>query len=107
MAEGSPENKSPTKLEIDRPQDFKFHLAYEVYSKAWEENASDEARFKLNELISTLTKDEEGYSNFYAQIREYRSDSHSYRSGRVRIESSRKRDWQRTENRAGRNRRHR
>jgi hypothetical protein len=99
-------SKAPQKLEIDRPTDFKFHLAYDVYSKAWEENLSENARTKLNELISALAKNEDGYTDFYAQIQEYRKDFSSFRSGRTRIETKRKRDWQRTETRDGRNRRH-
>ena len=51
MAEDNSENKRPTKLDVDRPQDFKFHIAYEVYSRAWEDNASDSVRVELNELI--------------------------------------------------------
>jgi len=107
MAENNEEKKSHSKLEIDRPQDFKFHIAYDVYSRAWDQNVSDAARLKLNELISALANDENGYSNFYAQIQEFRRHTSSFRSGRTRIESKRKRDWQRTESRDGRNRRHR
>ncbi len=107
MAESTQENKSPSKLEIDRPADFKFHLAYGVYSRAWDENPSDTARLKLNELISKLANDENEYSSFYAQIQEYRRDQPSFRSGRTRIETQRKRDWQRADTRDGRNRRHR
>jgi hypothetical protein len=106
MAESPAENQPPVKLDIDRPQDFKFHLAYEVYSRAWDENASDSVRTKLNDLISVLSKDENGYQDFYGQIQGYRRDVDSFRSGRTRIESKRKRDWQRTETRDGRNRRH-
>ena len=102
----SEEKKSPSKLEIDRPQDFKFHIAYDVYSRAWDQNVSDTARSKLNELISALAKDENGYPDYYGQIQEFRRDTSSFRSGRTRIESKRKRDWQRTETRDGRNRRH-
>ena len=102
------ETKAPAvKLEIDRPQDFKFHLAYDVYSKAWDATSSDTVRVKLNELITSLSGDEEGYQSFYSQIREYRHDTDSsFRSGRTRIETASKRAWQRTENREGRNRRH-
>jgi hypothetical protein len=112
MAENSPENsqetKSPAKLEIDRPNDFKFHLAYGVYSRAWDDNPSDAARLKLNELISTLANDENSYPDFYGQIQEYREGGYStFRSGRTRIETQRKRDWQRADTRDGRNRRHR
>ncbi len=107
MAEKSPENKSLLKLEIDRPNDFKFHIAYGVYSRAWDENPSDTTRLKLNELISSLAGDENGYSDFYGRIQEYRKDHTSFRSGRTRIETQRKRDWQRADTRDGRNRRHR
>lgn len=106
MVEDSSENKRSSKLEIDRPSDFKFHLAYEAYSRAWDEYVSDSVRAKLNELISVLANDENGYSDFYAQIQQYRKDVSSFRSGRTRIETQRKKDWQRTETRDGRNRRH-
>jgi hypothetical protein len=107
MAEIPTENKKPTKLEIDRPTDFKFHLAYDSYSNAWDKNSSDAVRAKLNELISSLATDENRYQDFYAQIHGYLGDANSFRSGRTRIETKRKRDWQRTETRDGRNRRHR
>jgi len=107
MAQGDTEHKSPIKLEIDRPNDFKFHLAYEVYSKAWDENASDEARSKLNGLISSLADNKDGFSDFYAQVQQYRGSTGSFESRRTRIETSRKRSWQREQTRAGRDRRHR
>jgi hypothetical protein len=105
--EANTEKKSPVKLDIDRPNDFKFHLAYEVYSKAWEDNRSDEARTRLNELISTLAGNQDGFPDFYAQVQQYRNGTGGYASGRMRIETSRKRSWQREQNRAGRDRRHR
>jgi hypothetical protein len=105
--EGNTEKKSPVKLEIDRPNDFKFHLAYEVYSKAWDNNASDEARSRLNELISALADNQDGFTDFYSQVQQYRNGAGGYASGRMRIETSRKRSWQREQNRAGRDRRHR
>ena len=104
--EGNSEKKIPVKLEIDRPNDFKFHLAYEVYSKAWEDNSSDDARSKLNELISTLSGNQDGFQDFYAQVQPYRNGAGGFGSGRMRIETSRKRSWQREQNRAGRDRRH-
>lgn len=107
MAENNEEKKSPSTLEIDRPQDFKFHIAYGVYSRAWDQNVSDAARLRLNELISALANDENGYSDFYAQIQDFRRDTSSFRSGRTRFESKRKRDWQRTESRDERDRRYR
>jgi hypothetical protein len=99
--------KNSAKLQIDRPTDFKFHLAYEVYSKAWDHNPLDSVRLKLNELISSLAGNENGYSDFYGQMQEYRRDGGGFRSGKSRIETSRKRDYQRTTTRNDRNRRHR
>ena len=107
MMENNEEKKNCLKLELDRPHDFKFHIAYGVYSQAWDQNVSDAARLKLNELISALANDENGYSNFYAQIQEFRRDAGSFRFGRTRIEFKRKRDWQRTDSKDGRNRRYR
>ncbi|HUO41708.1 MAG TPA: hypothetical protein VMU35_01940 [Methylomirabilota bacterium] len=107
MEDGTEATKIPVKLEIDRPQDFKFHLAYDVYSKAWDASSSDPVRAKLNELITSLAGDENGYQSFYSQIQEYRQDGGGgFRVGRTRIETASKRAWQRTENREGRNRRH-
>jgi hypothetical protein len=109
MPEDSSETKAPTKLDVDRPPDFKFHLAYGVYSHAWDENSSDAARTRLNELISSLSKDDsdDGYHAFYAGIQEYRSDSMVFRSGRMRIQTQRKRDWQKRDTRDRRDSRHR
>jgi len=97
------------KLDVDRPQDFKFHVAYGVYSRAWDENTSEAVRIKLNELISSLAKDdsEDGYFAFYAGIQEYRKDLISFKPGRTRIRTQRKRDWQRTDIKDRRNQRHR
>lgn len=109
MSEDRSENKAPMKLDLDRPQDFKFHVAYGVYARAWDENSSEAVRIKLNELISSLTKDdsENGYLAFYAGIRQYRGDLVSFNPSRTRIQTQRKRDWQRTDTRDRRNRRHR
>jgi len=106
MAEESSENKTAIKLQIDRPQDFKFHIAYDVYSRAWDDNSAEPARLKLNELITALADGKEDYSDFYSQIQEYRRDVDSFRSGRTRIRTERKRNWQSAETRIGRNRRH-
>jgi hypothetical protein len=108
MAEESSETKitPQTKLEIDRPQDFKFHIAYDVYSRAWDDNIAEEAREKLNELITALADGKAEYQDFYSQVQGYRKDVDSFRSGRTRIRTERKRSWQSHETRDSRNRRH-
>jgi hypothetical protein len=109
LPEDSPQNKTTSKLDIDRPQDFKFHLAYGVYARAWETNTSEAARIKLNDLISSLSKDDadSSYFTFYTEIDQYRKDTMQFRPGRTRIQTQRKRDWQRTDSRDRRNGRHR
>ena len=47
------EKEELTKLQVDKPEDFKFHVAYMAYSGAWEENTSGATRTKLNELIGS------------------------------------------------------
>jgi translation initiation factor IF-2 len=54
-----------TKLMIDRPSDFKFHVAYLAYSHSWDKTASQETKTKLNEIISSLSNQEIDYSTFY------------------------------------------
>lgn len=105
MAENSSENKTLSKLDIDRPQDFKFHIAYEVYSQAWDDNDSEPIRAKLNELISSLSN-EDRYGSFYAQIKLYRKDLDSFSPGRKRIQGQKKRAWQKDDSKARRNRRY-
>ena len=108
MIENESDSQAQAKLDIDRPQDFKFHLAYGVYSRAWDENTTEAARAKLNELISALSKDdtEDGYFAFYRGVQEYRSDTTGFRQGRTRIETQRKREWRRRSARDSRDRRH-
>ena len=107
MVENSQETKTLSKLNLDRPQDFRFHIAYEVYSQAWEDNTSESIRVKLNELVSSLGNNENDYSAFYGQIRKYRKDSTPFTSGNTRIETQRKRAWQESDTKDRRNRRYR
>lgn len=95
------------KLPIDKPTDFKFHLAYTVYSEVWDRNHSEGIRSKLNETITSLSREEISYQTFYAEIQEYRGGPDSHKPHRrTRIESQRKRDWQRSETRIRRNKRY-
>ena len=113
MAENNPEsktlsdseNKTLSKLDIDKPQDFKFHIAYEVYSQAWDDNDSESIRAKLNELISFLSN-EGHYGGFYSQMKPYRKDVDSFSSGRQRIQGQKKRAWAKDDAKARRNRRY-
>jgi hypothetical protein len=94
---------------IDKPTDFRFHAAYMVYSDSWDQTSSSETKLKLNEAIKALSEDKIDYETFYRQINNYRAhhgpDSDNRRS-RAFIETQRKRDWRKREERASRNKRH-
>jgi hypothetical protein len=99
------------KLFIDRPSDFRFHAAYLIYSGAWDKNVSPETRSKLNLIIEALSKNEIDYDNFYREISHYRAEfnpEHFSGSGSTRsfIETQRKKDWRKREERDRRNARH-
>ncbi|HDQ06712.1 MAG TPA: hypothetical protein ENN36_08350 [Candidatus Bathyarchaeota archaeon] len=96
-----------TKLLIDDPSDFKFHAAYMAYSETWDKISSPETRTELNELLTSLSKEEISYSSFYKTLDEYRTHSSKhYEFSRERIETQRKRDWRQQRNRQERNSRH-
>lgn len=101
-----------SKLSIDRPSDFRFHAAYLIYSEAWNKAASDEVRGKLNELMEALSKETIDYESFYTGIHQFRVEFNpdhyvgSPYSSRTRIETARKRDWRKREERERRNERH-
>ncbi len=98
------------KLMIDRPYDFRFHAAYMIYSNAWDKSASEEDKKKLNGILEALSKDEMDYDRFYHEINRYRAEfnpEHFSGSGfQPRIETQRKRDWRKREERDRRNSRH-
>ena len=96
------------KLSIDNPSDFKFHAAYLAYSKMWEKLGSPEAKSGLNNILVSLSKDEMSYSNFYRELDNYRNrGSKHYEFSRDRIETQRKRDWRKKQNKQERNSRYR
>lgn len=108
--ESNANNATVPKLSIDNSSDFKFHAAYMVYSQAWEKTSSPETKTKLNEIISALSKNEIDYQGFYEQINQYRAEfrSEHYSGGsRMFIETQRKKDWRRMQERDARNARHR
>jgi len=93
---------------LDRPSDFRFHAAYTVYSDAWDRTSSSETKLKLNEAITMLSEDKIDCETFYRQISQYRghSGTDQFGGGRVFIETQRKRDWRRREQKDERNKRH-
>jgi len=98
------------KLLIDRSSDFRFHAAYLAYSEAWDKTSLPEAKAQLNQIITSLSKDEIDTEAFYRQIGQYRGDANSERysfGSRTRIETTRKKDWRKKEAKSARESRHR
>jgi len=99
--------KAPvTKLTFEKP-DFKFLAAYEAYSKVFDDSPEEEARQKLNELVSQLSSDEISYPRFYSRIGEFREESDGREFRRARIQGSRKFAYRRKEQERDRIKRHR
>jgi hypothetical protein len=96
-----------TKLMIDKPSDFRFHAAYLAYSETWDKTGSQEAKNKLNEIISSLSKKEIRFSSFYKELDQFRRpDAKHYAYRRKRIETQRKREWRRRRAKDARNARY-
>ena len=102
-----PELETVTKLEIDKPSDFKFHAAYMSYSKTWDKITSSRTRTELNDILVSLSEDKMDYSEFYKILDDYRRQgSRHFEFSRQRIETQRKRDWRQKQTRSQRNQRH-
>jgi hypothetical protein len=102
-------NKPIEKLVVDNPSDFKFHAAYLAYSEAWDKASSPETKTQLNAMITSLSKNEIDTETFYRQISQYRGGGgqEGYMGGRMRIETTRKKDWRKREAKSARESRHR
>jgi len=100
-------NKTVEKLLIDNPSDFRFHAAYLAYSETWDK-ASSEAKTQLNTMITSLSKSEIDTETFYRQIGQYRGTGgqEDYFGRRMRIETTRKKDWRKREAKSARESRH-
>jgi hypothetical protein len=98
------EKETVTKLELDKPTDFRFHVAYMAYSEAWDGNTSEDARNRLNEIMSSLSPTEADYEDFYAKISQFRTNQVEFH--RERIQGQRKRDYRMSEKKSARAARH-
>lgn len=108
--ESNANNETVPKLSIDNASDFKFHAAYLIYSQAWDKASSPDVKTKLNEIIGALSRSEIDYQSFYEQVSRYRAEfnpEHFSGGSRTFIETQRKKDWRRTQERDARNARHR
>lgn len=105
--ETNPQTEEVTKLLIDKPSNFKFHAAYLAYSGTWNKITSPDTRTELNNILTSLSKQEMSYSSFYRTLDDYRRHgSKHYEFSRQRIETQRKRDWRKKRNKQERNSRY-
>jgi hypothetical protein len=98
------EEESITKLTFDNT-DFKFLAAYEAYSKVFDD-ATEDVKQELNEMLTKLSADEISYPRFYSRISQFREEGESREFRRVRIKGSRKFAYRRKEQERNRIKRH-
>jgi hypothetical protein len=97
------------KLLMDTTSDFKLHAAYLQYTQAWDK-ASIEDKNELNNVMLSLHKGEIDYQNFYGRMNRFRKNVDNGlvpSRGRTRIETQRKRDYRKKQQKNIRNLRHR
>jgi len=99
------EEESITKLTFDST-DFKFLAAYEAYSKVFDETIEEGVKQQFNELVTQLSSDEIGYSQFYRRIGDFREEYDGREFRRARIQGSRKFAYRRKEQERARIKRH-
>jgi hypothetical protein len=67
-------------------------------------------KLKLNDIVSSLSSEKIDYETFYREISQYRVElnpEHFSGGKRMFIETQRKRDWRKREEKNSRNKRHR
>ena len=93
------------KLLIDNPSNFQFHAAYMVYSEAFDKTTDVEAREELNQNIQELQESKINFETFYGNISRYRKLD-TPRQERFSMQTQRKKDWRKKEQRQDRIKRH-
>ena len=108
MSEQPNENPQPKieKLLIDNnPENFPFHAAYLVYEEAFDKANDPNAKEQLNQNIQALYENKIDTSTFYMNISRYRKVDVP-RQERFSMQTQRKRDWRKKEQRQDRIKRH-
>jgi hypothetical protein len=101
------EEEPVLKVTFEDVSDFKFEVAYEAYSKAFDKAKGAEEKRRLNSKISQLYKNEISYPSFYNEVNQYLGDdSRSQGFSRARIQTKSKREYRREEQKVERIKRH-
>jgi hypothetical protein len=93
------------KLLIDNPDQFQFHAAYLVYEEAFDKARDEQARTELNQNIKDLSENKIDTSTFYANVSRFRKMDVP-RQERFSMQTQRKKDWRKKEQRQDRIKRH-
>src|SRR4030042_4553304 len=93
------------KLLIDNPENFQFHAAYVVYEEAFDKARDNQAKIELNKNLQDLSEGKIDNETFYANVSRFRKVDVP-RQERFSMQTQRKKDWRKKEQRQDRIKRH-
>ncbi|MCW4000839.1 MAG: hypothetical protein NWE93_11420 [Candidatus Bathyarchaeota archaeon] len=99
------QNPQTQKLLIDDPEKFQFHAAYLVYEEAFDKARDNQAKIELNRNIQDLSENKIGPETFYMNVSRFRKVDVP-RQERFSMQTQRKKDWRKKEQRQDRIKRH-
>jgi len=94
-----------TKLLVDDPENFQFHAAYLVYEEAFDKARDSQAKTELNRNILELSENKIDTETFYMNVSRFRKLDVP-RQERFSMQTQRKKDWRKKEQRQDRIKRH-
>ena len=103
-----PNEQTPQKIEkllIDNPANFPFHAAYLVYEEAFDKANDPHSKMELNQNIQDLYESKIDNPTFYMNVSRYRKVDVP-RQERFSMQTQRKKDWRKKEQRQDRIKRH-
>ncbi len=105
MTEQPNEQPKIEKLLIDNPENFQFHAAYLVYEEAFDKARDSQAKTELNQNIQDLSENKIDMQTFYMNVSRFRKLDVP-RQERFSMQTQRKKDWRKKEQRQDRIKRH-
>ena len=93
------------KLLIDNPENFQFHAAYVVYEEAFDKARDNQAKIELNKNLQDLSEGKIDNETFYGNVSRFRKVDVP-RQERFSMQTQRKKDWRKKEQRQDRIKRH-
>jgi hypothetical protein len=93
------------KLLIDNPENFQFHAAYVVYEEAFDKARDNQAKIELNKNLQDLSEGKIDSETFYGNVARFRKVDIP-RQERFSMQTQRKKDWRKKEQRQDRIKRH-